>query len=419
MTHLAALLLLLVIIIISAKLSGALLTRLGQPAVFGEILIGLILGPTVLNILHLGIFQSSSLELQSDVHTLSQIGVILLMFVAGLETNLQEMKRVGNTAFWSAFGGVITTLAGTLFLAHQFHYNWSESLFIGAILTATSVTISARTLMELKQLKSKEGSTILGAAVIDDVIGLIVLSLVVAFAFQTGTSGARDILIICIQMTLFFILAIWLGNRFLEPVMEMLSKLPVSLALIAFVVGVVFLYAWAADYLGHLAGITGSYIAGILFAKTRFKKEIDAGILPITSFLFVPVFFVSIGLQANAREVGHNLSFLGMILLVAVAAKIIGCGLGARLTGFTNQESLRVGVGMISRGEVELIVAGYGLNHRIINQEIFSVMIIMVLFTTMITPLLLRFVFPKIVEVRSPVVFESVAHIEDKESEDL
>ena len=417
MTHLSQLLLLLVIIIFCAKLAGTLATRFGQPAVFGEILIGLILGPTLINIIHLGFFKPVSLELEKSIHDLAEIGVILLMFVAGLETDMDQMKRVGKVAFWSAFGGVIAPLVGALYLAQRFNYSWSESLFIGAILTATSVSISAQTLMELRQLKSKEGSTILGAAVIDDVMGLIVLSLVVAFTGQAESGGGRDVVLICIRMTLFFVLAIWFGNKFLEPVTEIVSKFPVSQALMAFVVAIAFFYAWGAKYLGQIAEITGSYLAGVLFAQTKFKKEIDAGIHPITYSFFVPVFFISIGLQANARELGNDLAFLGMILLVAVFTKILGCGIGARLTGFNNQESLRVGIGMISRGEVGLIVAGYGLSHQIINQEIFSVMIIMVLFTTMITPLLLRFVFPKVEKVHPPLVFESVAHLENNKSD--
>ena len=229
MTHLLQLILVLSLIIVFAKMSGALANRFGQPAVFGEILAGLILGPTVLNMLHWPIFMTPGLtpevldsfhklglkpfELHSIIEDLAEIGVILLMFIAGLETDVQEMKRVGKTAFWAAFGGVVLPLLSALLIAHYFQHTWSQSLFIGAILTATSVSISAQTLMELKQLKSKEGSTILGAAVIDDVMGIIVLSLVVAFGVsQSSTPGAdgpqgmSHIFIIILKMTVFFVL---------------------------------------------------------------------------------------------------------------------------------------------------------------------------------------------------------------------
>src|SRR5881296_2504038 len=180
-------LLLLSLITIASKGAGLLSTRFGQPAVFGEILAGLVLGPSLLNILNWGIFAPRSgveglhADLSGVVQTLAEIGVILLMFVAGMETDLGEMRRVGRVAFWAAFGGVILPLGSGAAAAHLFGYGWGKGFFMGAVLTATSVSISAQTLMELKALRSREGSTILGAAVIDDVMGIVVLSLVVAF----------------------------------------------------------------------------------------------------------------------------------------------------------------------------------------------------------------------------------------------
>lgn len=430
MSHLLQLILLISIIIAVAKLAGALSTRYGQPAVFGEILAGLILGPTVLNIMELrqvipwlGFTEPNQLlEIVSD---LAEIGVILLMFVAGMETDLNEMKRVGKVAFWAAFGGVILPLLSALMICHFYdNCSWSTGWFIGAILTATSVSISAQTLMELKALKSKEGATILGAAVIDDVMGIIVLSLVVAFVGVQSSAGVavaarqESILWITIKMMLFFLISIYLGHKFLGKLTEKVVKIPASQALMAFVVVIAFFYAWAAEYFGKVAAITGSYIAGVLFAQTKFKKQIDQGIHPITYSMFVPIFFISIGLKANGRDLGNELGFLFIIIAIAILTKIVGCGLGARLTGFNGRESLRVGVGMISRGEVGLIIAGYGLAHQIISQDIFSAMIIMVLVTTMVTPLLLRSVFPKVIETPAEHVYESIAHIEDKAVED-
>lgn len=435
MNHLLQLLLLLAGIVVTAKIGGAISTKFGQPAVFGEILVGLILGPTALNILNWGIFKvapiqiiirnSSHPSLLGIVTDLADIGVILLMFVAGMETDLQEMKRVGKVAFWAAFGGVILPLLSALLACHYYYnYGWSTSWFIGAILTATSVSISAQTLMELKALKSKEGSTILGAAVIDDVMGIIVLSLVVAFAGVqsiNGTLGASEqesIWLIATKMTLFFVISIYFGHKFLGKITEKVVKIPASQALMAFVIVIAFFYAWAAEYFGKVVAITGSYIAGVLFAQTKFKKQIDQGIHPITYSMFVPIFFISIGLRANGRELGGGLGFLFLILGIAILTKVIGCGFGARFTGFNTRESVRVGVGMISRGEVGLIVAGYGLAHQVITQDVFSVMVIMVLVTTMVTPLLLRLVFPKVVEITAEPVYESIAHVEDKATED-
>jgi Kef-type K+ transport system membrane component KefB len=427
MQHILQLLLFLALITLVSKSAGYLSTRLGQPAVFGEILAGLILGPSLLDILGWPIFKAHAEgfvahpDLPGVVQDLAEIGVILLMFVAGLETDLEEMRRVGRVAFWAALGGVLLPLAGGAAVAHLFGYGWSEGFFMGAVLTATSVSISAQTLMELRSLRSREGSTILGAAVIDDVMGIIVLSLVVAFT-AVGAEGHGQaespaagvaVLWVCLRMALFFVLAWVLGRRYLGRLTGIVARLPVSEPVMAFVVVTAFVYAWASEHLGGVAAITGSYMAGLLFAGTPFKERIERGIHPLTYSFFVPVFFINIGLRADVRQLGGQVNLMLLVLAVAVLGKVIGCGLFAWMAGFTPRESLRVGVGMISRGEVGLIVAGYGLAHGIIGNDIFSSMVLMVLVTTMITPIGLRFVFPRgHGETQAPGVHESVAHLE-------
>jgi Kef-type K+ transport system membrane component KefB len=410
------------LIIVVAKAAGAVSNKLGQPAVFGEIAIGLILGPTVLDLLGLPIFShavthgASPTEhpsLLGVITDLADIGVILLMFVAGMETDLERLRKVGLVALSAAIGGVVLPMLGGISVARLFGLGWSESVFVGTILTATSVSISAQTLMELRALRSKEGATIIGAAVIDDVLGVIVLSLVIAFSLSGG-GGARDVAVTVLAMAGFFFISIWLGMKYLEKITRRVVKIPASQALMAFVLAVIFLYAWAAEYLGQVAAITGAYIAGVLFARTKFSEKIDEGIHPITYSMFVPVFFVSIGLRANGRELGEQVTLTALIVLVAIVAKILGCAIGSRAAGFSNIEATRVGVGMVSRGEVGLIVASVGLTYGIIERNVFSMMIIMVLVTTMVTPLLLRRVFPKVEEVRAERVFESVAHVEDE-----
>jgi Kef-type K+ transport system membrane component KefB len=330
------------------------------------------------------------------IHDLAGVGVLLLMFVAGLETDLVEMRRVGKVAFWSAFGGVALPMVGGAATAVAFGLPlvW-EGIFIGTILTATSVSISAQTLMELGALRSREGCTILGAAVIDDVMGIIVLSVVVAFAKAAG--GQIDLLqivFVAVRIAVFFVVAVMAGRLF-TPFLRWASKLEVSQGLLAAVLFVTLIYSWAAEYFGAVAAITGSYVAGVLFAQTPFKKEIDDGVHPLTYSMFVPIFFISIGLQVNGRELGQQITFTLMLILVAIAAKAIGCGVSARACGFTNIESVRVGVGMISRGEVGLIVASYGLANGLIDQNVFSASVLMVLATTMVTPVLLRQTFPQ------------------------
>ncbi len=437
MGYVLQVLLFLTLVTVASKGAGALSNRFGQPAVFGEILAGLLLGPSLLNVLGWNVFASHAQGgiprggLGEIIQVLAEIGVILLMFVAGLETDLREMRRVGRVAFWTAFGGVVLPLSGGAAAAHLFGYGWGEGFFMGAVLTATSVSISAQTLMELKGLRSREGSTILGAAVIDDVMGVIVLSLVVAFAGNAPAThavaasagagstapgaAAATMAWVCARMALFFILAWFLGRRYLGRIAARASRLRVSEPLMALVVVVAFMYAFAAEYFGGVAAITGSYMAGVLFAQTPFKERIDRGIHPLTYSFFVPVFFINIGLRADLRQLFGQVPLGLFILAIAVLGKVIGCGACAWLAGFRYREALRVGVGMISRGEVGLIVAGYGLAHGIIGNDVFSVMVLMVLVTTMITPVWLRYVFPKVEEDVAAPVFESVAHLEQRQ----
>jgi len=420
MSHLLQLLALLSLMVAGAKLAGAAAVRVGQPAVFGEILIGLLLGPTFVNVLEWPVFVPAAVPhlagvapapLMAVVQDLADVGVILLMFVAGLETDVDEMRRTGHVAFWSAAGGVVLPMAGGIATAAAFGMPifW-EAIFVGTILTATSVSISAQTLMELGVLRSKEGSTILGAAVIDDVMGLVVLSIVVAFA-QASEPGVVQILAIVLRMAAFFVAALLVGRHF-ERIAAWGDRLGVSQGLLATVTVIAFVYAWAAEYVGGVAAITGSYVAGVLLTQTSFKKRIDAGVHPLTYSVLVPIFFISIGLRANGRDLGAHTAFTIALVLVAIGAKAIGCGALAKICGFSPRESLRVGVGMISRGEVGLIVAGYGLGHGLIDQDVFSASVIIVLVTTMMTPPLLRLVFPA-VERHHVAVEEAIARRPD------
>src|SRR5436309_436555 len=220
---------------------------------------------------------------------------------------------------------------------------------------------------------------------------------------------------VCARMTLFVGLAWFLGRRYLEGLAAAASRLGVSEPLMALVVVVAFLYAFAAEYLGGVAAITGSYMAGVLFAQTSFKERIDRGIHPLAYSFFVPVFFINIGLRADVKQLLGQIPLTLFILAIAVLAKVIGCGGCAWLAGLRYEEALRVGVGMISRGEVGLIVVGYGLAHGIIGNDVFSVMVVMVLVTTMITPIWLRYVFARVEEDRAAPVFESVARVGRRE----
>lgn len=392
MSHFLQLLALLALVITASKAGGALSKRAGQPAVFGELLVGLLLGPTLLNLLHY--FPDPGLhEVLKDF---AELGVIFLMFLAGLETDLQQMKRVGLAAFTGAVGGVFLPLAAGHAIARGFGYPHPESIFIGTVLTATSVSISAQTLFEMDKLRTKEGSTILGAAVIDDVMGLVLLSVVVAlYGAGAGGHGGGSIPVILVKLVLYLALGIGLGYL-VRRLLRLVDRWPGTEVLLALAVAVVLVYAFTAQQFGGMAPITGAYLAGIVIGQEeRLKHQITEKLSIMAYGFFVPVFFVSIGLEANAREAlgGSGLAFTALIVLAAILTKVVGSGLGVKAVGFTWPESLRVGTGMVSRGEVALIVAGIGLSAGLIGKEIFSAMVLMTLATTLVTPLLLRLVF--------------------------
>ena len=380
------------IIVIAAKVSGYLSTRLGQPAVLGELLVGLILGPTVLDMLHWPVFGDE--HLGETLSHLAHLGVLFLMFIAGLEVDLKAMVHTGRPAALAGIMGVVAPVALGVAAALPFGFDLQQSFVIGLVLAATSVSISAQTLMELGVLHSRVGVALLGAAVVDDVLVILLLSLFVALA--GGGGGGVVVLWVLLKMAAFLGLAIWLGARIIPRLSSLVNRLPISEGVMALVIVVTLLYAWAAEALGGMAAITGAFLAGLLFARTPLRHHIEARMHTLAYSWLVPVFFVSIGLEANARALGlEGLPFALLIVVVAVLSKVVGAGIGAWLGGFSNGEALRLGVGMISRGEVGLIVATVGLDAGLIGEGVFASVLLMVLATTLLTPIMLRALYPK------------------------
>ncbi|PZN12335.1 MAG: cation:proton antiporter [Bacillota bacterium] len=389
--------LLIAIIITAAKGAGALSKRLGQPAVFGELLAGVLLGPTLLNLLHWPVF-SEPRYLEQLVGDLAELGVIFLMFLAGLETDLAAMRQVGMAAFFGAVGGVaLPLLAGTV-IGLAFGFPAYESLYIGTILTATSVSISAQTLLEMGRLRSREGTTILGAAVIDDIMGIIILSVVVALhqAAGGGEATGSPIWFIIARMVLFFAGAVVLGRWLVPAVLRWTENWPGTEPQLAAAIILGLLFAVAAEELGGVAAITGSYTLGALVSlHHELKEALEEKLASLAYAFLVPIFFVSIGLETDLASAvaGSGVAFLVLIVAAAILTKIVGSGLGVRPFGFPWPEAMRVGIGMVSRGEVALIVAGIGLQSGVISEAVFSVMVVMTLVTTLVTPPLLRWSF--------------------------
>lgn len=380
----------LVIIITSARLGGYLSNKIGQSAVLGELLIGIILGPTVLDLLNFPFI--TDLHLPEVIHNLAEIGVLLLMFLAGLELSLRELMNSGKVAALSGTLGVVLPLLLGMGLGLLFSQDMATAIFTGLVLSATSVSISAQTLIEMKMIRSRLGTGLLGAAVFDDILVIIGLSIFSALVIpQDSSTGIAGILLTILKMILFMGVSSFIGYKFFPRIGRWIHDQSGSQSLISFVFITILLYGFFAEVFGQMAAITGSFIAGLWFGRTSLKADIDSGISAIAYGVFVPIFFINIGLLANARTLTmNNLFLLLSMLVIAIIGKVLGAGWGAKLGGLTTRESLQLGVGMISRGEVGLIVASYGVSKGLIHSEILSVFIVVVITTTVLTPLLLR-----------------------------
>jgi Kef-type K+ transport system membrane component KefB len=389
------------VVIMAAKLAATVASRLGLPLVLGELLAGVLLGPSLLNLwgLHwLAPAGAGAVPVSSILKILADIGVVLLMFMAGVETDLTMMRRTVGPAFWAAAGGVILAMAGGYIVSKSFGFSTAEAIFIGTILTATSVTITAQALMNLNQLRSKVGSTILGAAVIDDVLGLIVLSVVITLAPQLAQKADASwggLAMIMVRMALCLLTMGLLGPWLTRWALKQATRLHGHHTEAAVALAIALLLAFAAQWLGGMAAITGAYLAGLFVAMTPNRAKVSQEIHPLLNSFFGPVFFVSIGMEVNAWQMGSRPSFFLLLLAIAVAGKILGCGLGAYSNGFSGRDSLTVGLGMIPRGEVGLITASLGWTAGLVTRDVYVQVVALVLLTTLVTPALLRYSFPK------------------------
>lgn len=368
----------LMIILFTTKLAADLSVRLGQPAVLGKLVIGIVIGPAILNLI-----QASEL-----LEELSMIGVLLLMFIAGLETDIEELNRNRNSAVAVAVGGIILPFAGGYLAGLAIGMEQSESIFLGLLLCATSVSISVQTLKELGQFDSRESTTILGAAIVDDILVVVLLAFMLSFL---GGENVNLSLVIG-KKIIFFVLIILIGWKLVPLLMRWLAPLRVSEAVISSALVICFSLAYLAESLG-VAGIIGAFAAGIAVSQTSYKKEVEHKIEPIAYAIFVPIFFVSIGMSVSFEGIGGNIGFIVLLTIIAIATKLIGSGLGARLTGFDLRSSIGIGAGMVSRGEVALIIAAIGLEANLIAQENFTSLIIVIILTTLVTPPILKNIF--------------------------
>lgn len=382
---------LLSIILLSAKMAGYISIRLGQPSVLGELLVGIILGPSIINLLNLPFIEHGLTE---TVAELGEMGVLLLMFLAGLELHLGEMRKNIRVSALSGLMGVIFPVALGWGAGRLFEMDNASALFLGLTLGATSVSISAQTLIELKVLRSRVGLSLLGAAVFDDI--LIILFLSVFLGLIDGGGSSYAVMLIIVKMAAFLTLSMMFGLWGLPWLVRRVADLPISQGLLTFALVVMLAYGIAAEALGGMAAITGAFVAGLMLARTPEKESIESGAHALAYGLFVPIFFVNIGLSIDLHQFQmESLLFTLVIIIVAVAGKWFGSGLGASLGGLPLGESVKLGAGMISRGEVGLIVASVGMQNRLMISNAFSAIIVMILFTTLITPPILRALFAR------------------------
>ena len=376
-------LLVIAIILLSTKLLGLISERVHMPQVVGALLAGIILGPSVL-----GLVEETDFLLKT-----SEIGVIILMFMAGLDTDLDELKKTGFASFVIALCGVLVPLAAGTGLFYVFFpdagdpLHFLKALFIGVVLTATSVSITVETLREMGKLKGKVGTAILGAAIIDDIMGIIVLTVVSGM-----TDPSVKISAVLLRIVAFFVLLGVVGFVMHKLFSQLSSTWHQHRRIAIYGFSFCLILSFVAEHYFGIADITGAYFAGLILCNIMEAREyINKKMTVLGYMIFSPIFFASIGIKTELSGLtGSLIVFSVVLLLVAILTKIIGCGLGAKLMGFSLQDSFSVGLGMVSRGEVALIVAQKGAQAGLIDSHLFPPIVLVVIVTTLITPILLK-----------------------------
>ena len=378
----------LAIIVVFAKVFGLIARKLKAPQVVGEIIAGLVVGPSVLGIVKLNQF----------LDICAGLGVVLLMFSAGLGTNLKQLLHTGVKALLIACAGVLVPLIGGTLLYMCF-YGFSAigtpqfftAVFIGVIMTATSVSITVETLKELGKLKTELGTTILSAAIIDDVIGIMVLTFVIGFKNPDSNPG-----FVALSTLAFFALSVVLGFVIYKAFKIIDKRWPHTRRIPILALALCFGLSYVAEKVFGIADITGAYVAGIILSKLHDSDYIEQKMDINSYMIFGPIFFASIGLKTEISGFTWELLLFSLAFVaVALVSKIIGCGAMSRLCGFKGSDTLKVGVGMMTRGEVALIVAQRGLTEDMIGSQYFTSVILLIIVSSILTPIILKLLYAR------------------------
>ena len=381
-------LLLLACVLLSTKVLGLISETVHMPQVVGALLAGIILGPS-----GLGVMESSDFIVKT-----AEIGVIMLMFTAGIDTDMEELKKTGPKAFVIAVAGVFVPLflCGGLYFAFFGRVltfeNVLKAAFVGSVFSATSVSITVETLNEMGKLKTRTGTVLLSAALIDDIIGIVVLSVLTGLS-----SGNSNPLMVVVRIGLFFVFTLVVGFVMQKVFMRIAVNHGHSRRVAVWAFAFCLLMAYVAEAWFGVADITGAYFAGLILCNVAKCRQFVAKKFTVTAYMiFTPVFFASVGMKTNLRTMNKEILLFAVILVVfAVISKIIGCGLGAKMCKFTGPQSLIIGIGMVARSEVALMVAQKGIDAGMINPTILPAIILSVIASSLITPILLKMIISK------------------------
>lgn len=397
-------LLLIALALIFARVIGYLFYRLKQPAVLGEIVAGIFLGGLAIlffsgnsftifghQIIFLNLDYSST-----EFEFVAEIGILFLLFISGLEISASKLKKMEKASLLVAIGGVLLPLALGFLSGIMFDFSIHESVIIGIILTATSVGVTVRTLMDLHVIDTDASATIIGGAVFDDIIGIILL------AFVIGIGSIMDAVWIGVKIAMFFIIFLYLGFKIIDKILKLGEKIKLPKAFLSISLAILLLYAFFADRAG-IAGIIGAFVAGVLIGQSVASKKIGEEVKTIGYGFFIPIFFVWVGALLWEGEI-EDIAILFeigifaiVIIIVSIIGKILGCGICAKIAGLSNRESLQVGVGMIPRMELALIIVTAAISRGFITgfhaHQILVTTILLTVITTLISPFLIKATF--------------------------
>jgi len=392
--ELSSVLLYLAIFLIAAKVGALLAAKLKQPEVFGELFVGIVIGPSVAGWISQYLGLPMLIDYTSDAWTfisiMANMGIILLLFLAGLSIDVDQLRAAGKSAVVVATSGVIVAFSLGFGIASLLGWSGVQAAFVGAVLAATSVGITVRTLMDIHQLNTPVGMTVLGAAVADDIIGIFILSGLVGLSMGNFSTGEFGKLIFFVVV--FLIASLYIGFKVVPRLFSYVAKFPVEEITLSIALAFSFLMAMFAEQ-SRLAAITGAFIAGVVLSKAPVAAALTNKLSTLGYGLFIPLFFVEMGARVDLRVL-WSVSLLALgIVGVAIFDKIIGCGIGALLSGFGLKDSIRVGTAMMPRAEVALIVASIGMEAGIVTADLLSITVMVVLVTSLITPLMVKYAF--------------------------